>query len=133
MRPITLLLTGLGILGGSLAAADEPARSSATAAAPAQSAPAAAPVTAKETPAAAPAAPAMVNGVPVEHEKQIRAMGYVPELRHGDVYYCRKEAQLGTRFETKTCRTAVEIERLMLDSRSTIDRAQREQFTPTGH
>jgi len=53
-------------------------------------------------------------------------MGYVPELRHGDVYYCRKEAELGTRFETKVCRPVAEIERATLESRSVTDKIQRE-------
>jgi hypothetical protein len=43
--------------------------------------------------------------------KQIRAKGYRPEAqaRGNEVYYCRRERSLGTRFETKVCRTSGSI------------------------
>jgi hypothetical protein len=43
--------------------------------------------------------------------KQILAKGYKPETqaRGNEVYYCRSEPVLGSRFETKVCRTAVRI------------------------
>jgi uncharacterized protein len=43
--------------------------------------------------------------------KQILAKGYKPEsqARGNEVYYCRKETELGSRFETKVCRTAARI------------------------
>jgi ribulose bisphosphate carboxylase small subunit len=43
--------------------------------------------------------------------KQILKKGYKPEsqARDNEVYYCRSERELGSRFETKICRTAARI------------------------
>jgi hypothetical protein len=43
--------------------------------------------------------------------KQILNKGYKPEgqARGNEVYYCRSERELGTRFERKICRTAARI------------------------
>jgi hypothetical protein len=43
--------------------------------------------------------------------KQIRAKGYQPEAqaRGNQVYYCRSDHELGSRFATKTCKTAQRI------------------------
>jgi hypothetical protein len=43
--------------------------------------------------------------------KQILRKGYTPEqqARGNEVYYCRRERELGSRFETKVCRTAARI------------------------
>lgn len=43
--------------------------------------------------------------------KQIRAKGYQPEsqARGNEVYYCRSEHEVGSRFATKTCKTAQRI------------------------
>jgi len=43
--------------------------------------------------------------------KQILSKGYKPEsqARGNEVYYCRSERQLGSRFETKLCKTAARI------------------------
>ena len=43
--------------------------------------------------------------------KQILNKGYKPEsqARGHEVYYCRSERELGSRFETKVCRTAARI------------------------
>jgi hypothetical protein len=43
--------------------------------------------------------------------KQIRAKGYRPEAqaRGNEVYYCRSEHELGSRFEKKVCKTAAHI------------------------
>jgi len=49
------------------------------------------------------------NVVNDQQLKQILAMGYRPE-GHGDqVLYCRSEAEVGTRFKTKTCRSSIRI------------------------
>ena len=51
----------------------------------------------------------MDNVVNDQQLKQILAMGYRPE-GHGDhVLYCRSEAPVGTRFQTKTCRSSTRI------------------------
>jgi hypothetical protein len=43
--------------------------------------------------------------------KQIFRKGYTPEsqARGNEVYYCRTERELGTRFERKQCKTAAHI------------------------
>jgi len=43
--------------------------------------------------------------------KQILSKGYKPEsqARGNEVYYCRSERELGTRFERKICRTGARI------------------------
>jgi hypothetical protein len=43
-------------------------------------------------------------------EKEIVSRGYKLEIRHGERYFCRKEQQIGSRFETKSCDTAQSIE-----------------------
>ena len=43
--------------------------------------------------------------------KQILRKGYKPEsqARGNEVYYCRSESELGSRFEMKICKTAARI------------------------
>ena len=43
--------------------------------------------------------------------KQILSKGYKPEsqARGNEVYYCRSEVELGSRFESKVCKTAAQI------------------------
>jgi hypothetical protein len=43
--------------------------------------------------------------------KRILAQGYKPEsqARDNEVNYCRRERELGSRFETKVCKTAARI------------------------
>jgi hypothetical protein len=59
-------------------------------------------------------------------------MGYKPEVRRGETYYCRQEAMVGTRFPSKVCGTAAEIDRVTVGSRETTDKLQREQIGPPG-
>jgi hypothetical protein len=59
-------------------------------------------------------------------------MGYKPELRHGETYYCRREVALGTRFESKVCGTAAELDRITVDSKDAMNQVQRQQVNPTG-
>lgn len=42
-------------------------------------------------------------------EKNYLSHGYKLQLRGGQKYFCRSEAQLGTRFATTTCRTAEQM------------------------
>jgi hypothetical protein len=41
--------------------------------------------------------------------KQLRSAGYKPEVRHGEVLFCRNEAPLGSRLEKKKCSTAGQL------------------------
>jgi hypothetical protein len=59
--------------------------------------------------------------------KQIRAKGYRPEAqaRGNEVYYCRRERSLGTRFETKVCKTSGHILQDELQGKEVATRAER--------
>ena len=116
-RPIAL--SGVCVLMGACATnhpsvAPAPAPASAPTAAPA-------PATA---PAATPAAAAAPSGDTTNPDSKVKRIyledktltndevrklfeqGYKPTSRNGEVYYCRREATLGTRFEKTICRTA---------------------------
>ena len=56
---------------------------------------------------------------------QLLARGYKAEGHGGEVYYCHREQQLGSRFETKVCRTAAQISEDLLASQEMIERRQR--------
>jgi hypothetical protein len=43
-------------------------------------------------------------------EKEMISRGYKLEMRHGEKYFCRKEAPIGSRFEIKTCDTSQSIQ-----------------------
>lgn len=59
--------------------------------------------------------------------KQILAKGYKPEsqARGNEVYYCRSERPLGTRFETKICKTAGRILQDELQGKEMATRAEK--------
>ena len=59
-----------------------------------------------------------------EDIKQIFALGYKPVERHGDVYYCRREVQTGSRFDKVTCRTGDEVKRITQASKDTLTEFQ---------
>jgi hypothetical protein len=65
-----------------------------------------------QTPANKPGRKALVDDTVTDAQlKQILRKGYEPErqARGNEVYYCRREHDLGSRFETKVCRTAARI------------------------
>jgi len=57
--------------------------------------------------------------------KQLKAAGYKPEMRGAEVVFCRREAQLGSRFEKKVCSTAEVIERQMASAQQITSQSQR--------
>ena len=59
-------------------------------------------------------------------------MAYKPELRDGETYYCRREAMVGTGFESKVCGTAADLDRVTVDSKDALNQVQRQQINPTG-
>lgn len=65
--------------------------------------------------------------------KQLLARGYKPQSRGSTVYYCRREQQLGSRFESKVCKTADQISRDELDSKEMTEQAQRTFAAPTNN
>jgi hypothetical protein len=62
--------------------------------------------------------------------KQLRAAGYRPEQYNGETYYCRKEVQLGTRFEKKTCGTAQELAQISATGSEWTQKLQKSNITP---
>jgi len=57
--------------------------------------------------------------------KRFKAAGYKPEVRNGEVVFCRKQPQLGSRFEVKSCGTPQQIEQQMLRAQEATLKAQR--------
>jgi hypothetical protein len=57
--------------------------------------------------------------------KRFKAAGYKPEVHDGSVVFCRKETEMGSRFEKKTCTTAHLLEQQMARAQDTLDTAQR--------
>jgi len=60
--------------------------------------------------------------------KQILAKGYKPEsqARGNEVYYCRRERSLGTRLETKICKTSAHILRDELQGKEVTTRVEQD-------
>jgi hypothetical protein len=80
---------------------------------------------------APPAAAAAVKtdaGGPVSADelKRLRAEGYRQEMTPaGDTVYCRKEAQVGTRIETKMCATWLQIQQMHSEASEWTQRLQK--------
>jgi hypothetical protein len=70
-----------------------------------------APATASAKPAA-PAAPATAEAKDKGATKDKAPPGYKAKTRNGETVYCKKVAQIGSRFETETCVTASEAEQM---------------------
>ena len=62
--------------------------------------------------------------------RQIFAKGYKPEGRGDQVLYCRREPEMGTRFETRVCRTATVILGLEQQGKDITWRAQKDNGNP---
>jgi len=101
---------------------------------PGQPAPAAAvtpPTTAATTDSTANSAKADASpksDVTEAQAKSLRSAGYRPEVRKGQTLYCRREAQIGTRFESKVCGTFEEIERSIQNSQELATRIQQKAY-----
>jgi hypothetical protein len=99
--------------------------------------PATAPAPAAAAPAAAPsgdttASALKVNRIHLEDKtltndeiKALFAQGYKPSFRNGEVYYCRREATLGTRFESMICRTAQQMKDFQQESKDLVNDKQK--------
>jgi hypothetical protein len=105
----------------------EPSQASPPASAEAPAAPPASSTTSTAAPAAKrPTKVILIDNTPNDEQlKQILARGYRPEGKGDKVLYCRKEAQVGTRFETKTCRTSQRILEDEAMGKAATERAQR--------
>ena len=104
--------------------ADQPAQTSSPAATPSAAAPASSTASAQTTAASKPAASA--DATDEATDKRLRSQGYKPEVRNGTKIYCRKEAELGSRFESKICGTAEQLSNANKDSQDALDKVQRQ-------
>jgi len=55
-----------------------------------------------------------------DEDKELLARGYKLEMRRGEKYFCRREQQIGSRFETKSCNTAESIEAQRLNGQEAM-------------
>jgi hypothetical protein len=129
VRRTTAFLMLLFVGAGSSALADEPA----VPADQVQPAPAAAATSATSSAPVAPAASvkaeaASNSDVTAAQMKAFRQAGYKPEVHNGQTIFCRREAQLGTRFESKVCGTATDIARSTANSQELAERIQTKAF-----
>jgi hypothetical protein len=93
---------------------------------------AASPATGTMSPTAAAPAPAATapaaadSGKPqlTREEHDLISRGYKLEIRHGDKYFCRRESELGSHFDVKTCNTAESIESHRANSVETVREMQ---------
>ena len=60
-------------------------------------------------------------------DKEIIARGYKLEMRRGEKYFCRREQQIGSRFETKSCNTAESIEAQRLNGQEAMRTIQNDR------
>jgi hypothetical protein len=117
MRSSLLFLSmALGLCAASLAWSSEeppatPAATAAPASAPASPAQPAAVPTATAPGTISPAQPGSGKDAGTEVQvKELRSRGYKAENRGSTTVWCRTETPLGTRFETKKCATAEELD-----------------------
>ena len=98
----TVVISGVFAADPVVSEADEP---------PSQTAAATPPHTGEQPPVVAPRKVLVDDTVTDAQLKQILSKCYKPEsqARGNEVYYCRSERELGSRFETKVCKTAAQI------------------------
>jgi hypothetical protein len=129
MRSINglLILLSAGVASQALAAdPPSPPTQNATAVTTAAPPPVAAPSPAKTDAATS-------NGGSESQIKTLRSAGYKPETRNGQTLWCRRETQLGTRFETKNCGTADDLERQTKEAQDVATRVQQKNvYNPKG-
>jgi len=141
MRKAAGLLVLLALGSGSLTRAQD-AAASATPAAAATTAPATAAPTNAPAAAATPADAAPAPGVSKEPakpasitvvadpmalapwEKEFLSRGYKLEIRQGTKFFCRREQQIGSRFETKTCSTGEALRAQQASAQEVLRRMQ---------
>ena len=57
--------------------------------------------------------------------RRLRRHGYKPEVHDGTTLFCRKEAVVGSRFESKFCGTAEDIDKDTQDGKDLTETVQR--------
>jgi len=86
------------------------------------------PTKSESPPASAPAATTAQTSKTqdlTEDEKNLLAHGYKLETKGGKKYFCRSETPVGTRFPTKTCRTAEQMAAIRQNSKDYVNDIQR--------
>ncbi len=62
------------------------------------------------------------------------ALGYKPEMHHGEKLFCRRQPVLGSRIDAVIhCGTATQLKDEIQNSRREADRMQRTEVNPAGH
>jgi hypothetical protein len=134
MRYLACLFVSLCVGALSQTLADEPPLPPP---APVQSTPvsSASPAAASTPPAASAAKTESPKQVDVEAQtKRLRGQGYRPETRNGRLLYCRKEILIGSRFESKLCGTADELDKAAQNGKDLVQTIQRkDSMTPRGN
>jgi hypothetical protein len=122
MRTAAGLLTVLytGVLSQVLAA--EPQPPSPAPVAPVEQQSVAAPAAEKSATTPAKPAPTAIDTKPelTPEDKELISRGYKLEMRHGEKYFCRRESQMDSRFQIKSCNTAESIEAQRLSSQEAL-------------
>ncbi|MBS0373273.1 MAG: hypothetical protein JSR73_01725 [Proteobacteria bacterium] len=131
-RPLPLLL--LLTITGAAQATDPPAGTNTSANATSTPPPAAAPSApaAPTAPTATTPAAAATASPDAAEIAQFRSLGYRPEQRHGETYYCRNEAEIGSRFERKVCATIEQLRARRQASRDMLESMQKLPGNPSG-
>jgi hypothetical protein len=131
MRSTPGLLTSIwiGIGTVSVAVAADPPAAQTTATSSASTAAS----TSNATSAAA-STPSANQGMSADEEKKLISSGYKIEMKNGEKRYCRREAQMGTRFEHKVCSTAEELKARRQDDQDAVRQSQQmHQMNPRGN
>ena len=112
MRLAVGLLVSIGVLSQALAT--EPGQPSST---PQQAAQASRPTTAPPKPA-----------VTREMLKLAHGLGYKVERRGEEIFFCRNEAKLGSRFESKVCATPEQLDLIARQSQEVARKVQNQNM-----
>jgi len=132
MRLIVGLLACSCAYQASQVLAADPPQPTAAPVQPGVSAPAASPSSSSSTPAtpAATSASSSTAATSDSVDHRLRSQGYKPEVKNGTTYYCRKEPQLGSRFDQKVCATPEQLASIREDSKAMLDKIQRTRAGP---
>ena len=57
--------------------------------------------------------------------RELFAQGYKPQERNGQIFYCRREMETGSRFTSMTCKTAEQLKEITQNSKDYLDAQQR--------
>jgi hypothetical protein len=72
------------------------------------------------TPAKPAVTPNASEAEAIRKEHELISRGYKVEMRHGEKYFCRRETELGSHFEMKSCNTAESILAKQANSQETV-------------